>query len=251
MIRLRIHSEYADLLKQHRLNNYHDFANPQLGELIAEERKRYVRKLTLGDKTFFLKRSKIEKTSSAIEQLLSGRTPHSRPYRETLHIEHIKAANIKAMNVAAVGELVVRGIPKEGFILSEQAPGQDTELFYLAANKQQRLALYQALGGLLAKLHNHGFFANLRLRDVFCTLDQQQFDFTLIDRETRNPRPKKVTKKRCMQGLAESIRRQSLDGSTPSALEIRALLKNYCHTLNRKININPKETLQKLRRLQP
>ncbi|MCR8921591.1 hypothetical protein NO559_02335 [Dasania sp. GY-MA-18] len=244
MIRFTLNPRYADTLRAFGLDNYQNISTTQLGEVLEANQKRDTRRLTLGSEVFYLKRTKTEKISSAIEHMLLGHIPHSKPYIEMQHIQFLQHANINTMEVVACGEHTQFGIPRGGFILSRQVPGMEGEAHFQQADETQQLKLCKAFGELTGQLHSKGFFASTRLKDVFCQYDaNNNISFTLIDRETRNPHPKKFTLARAAKSLAASFKRQSRDGSSYTAAQQQAFISGYHHTIQLNNTISQQQLL--------
>ena len=227
MIRFTLNPRYADTLRAFGLDNYQNISTTQLGEVLEANQKRDTRRLTLGDEVFYLKRTKTEKIQSAIEFLLMGRVPHSKPYREAQHIHNLQQNHICTMEVVAYGEHTHLGMPRGGFILSKAVAGIEAESYFQQAQPAERLALCLAFGKLTGQLHSKGFFATTRLKDVFLQKSNDEYQLTLIDRETRNPKPKKFTLRRAKRSLSDSFRRQSRDGSRYSNTERQQFMHGY------------------------
>ena len=245
MRKLIINPNYLKLLNEYKLDNYQAIKSTQRGEIVEDNAKREIRKIILNDEVLYLKRTKTEKILSAIEQLLLGRTPHSKPYTEMLHAKLLQQAGIAVMEVVAAGEHTQFGLPKGGFILSKEVPGQDGENLYSAANALERIAICKALGALMARLHSKGFFATTRLKDVFGeTNSAGSLTFKLIDRETRTPHIKKLTAKRALNSLITGFRRQKRAGSSFSNDEQNSFAQAYCAEINQLIAITPAEISQ-------
>jgi len=62
---------------------------------------------------------------------------------------------------------------------------------------------------------------------------------TLIDRETRNPYPKRATAKRVMSRLLFNIRRQAQQGEVFSEREWRGFCEAYCAALSDRLGFDP------------
>lgn len=232
MQRLTINPDFQALFNEHGLNSVQAFMAYQGGEVLEDNKKRDTRRIQLGGQAFYLKRTKVEKTSSAVERLLMLGIPHSKPYNEAIHVAGLQQAGINTMTVAATGELLKLGLPQCGFILSQEVKGQEMEAVFQAADADTRNSIAKAFGQLLAELHRKGFYATTRLKDIFCEGEVSDYkNYRLIDRETRNPFPKRYSQKRALESLKNGFRRQARDGSGFNREEMSLLVAAYCKVL--------------------
>lgn len=221
---LNVDSRYKALFDKAGLGDFDEFMTAAVGEVLASESLRETRILDIEGQRFFLKRVKKSKFSSAIEALLQGRWPHSYAWREMQHVEQLQQAGIPVMSVAAVGERRQFGLPKESFIAVVGVEGKDLEVVFRASNDTEKSLIMGQLGALCAELHRHGFLKPIRLKDLIQTPSLQ---LVLIDRETRNPYPRRFSKKRALQSLIKASQRQSRDGINFSEADTRTMLKAY------------------------
>ncbi len=221
---LEVDQRYKALFDGVGLNEFEAFMTASVGDVLASENLRETRKLTIDGRTFFLKRVKKSKFSSALEAILQGRRPHSYAWREMQHVEQLQQAGIPVMSVAAVGERRHLGLPKESFIAVVGIEGEDLELVFRMSNDADKNNIMAQLGALYAQLHRHGFLKPIRLKDLIKTPSQE---LVLIDRETRNPFPRRFSPKRALQSLVKAKQRQARDGINYSEANTRAMLKAY------------------------
>ena len=87
---LEISEPYNTLFKKYGLSSFNDFIDKPIGNLLADEATREIRKFDIEGQTFFLKRVKTFKLSSALEALLQGHKPYSYSYREMIHVQMLK-----------------------------------------------------------------------------------------------------------------------------------------------------------------
>lgn len=114
------------------------------------------------------------------------------------------------------------GVPQDGFIMTREVEGENLEDLFLAADAKGRAAIMDRLGTLVAGLHRDGFYATVRIRDIICSpREDGESELVLIDRETRNPAPRRYSRRRAKNSLltqpaAEPTRRRkdTCSGST-------------------------------------
>ena len=196
MIRLFIDPSFQLDAQEHKLDSYAAFMSDVPGDIVHESPGRDVRRLVLDGKVYFLKRTEAEKTSSALESYLSGKMAHSKPYLEMQQVTHLRSAGFDVAQVVAAGEETRLGIPLRGFVLSRDAGGRPLAEQYSEGSASERVRLIGQLGTLTGQLHQKGFFLSIRLHDVFYQQGDRSNSMTLIDRETRNPGPKRFSSKR-------------------------------------------------------
>jgi hypothetical protein len=238
MIRLQINPAFNSLLQANDLGSYSSIMQTSSGTVIEEDSLRVVRRLEFDGQNLYLKRTKSEKTSSAFESYCRGKMAHSRPYKEMLQFRYLAGLGFTVAEVVATGEELNCGIPGKGFIITREVSGQDLALAYLAADENARLCIIAEFGSLLGRLHDKGFFGSTRLKDIFVD-DDPCFSptLTLIDRETRNPYPKKISQERILSRLLFNIRRQTQQGEIFSAEQWRSFCESYCGSLSGGIQI--------------
>ncbi len=233
MLRLQLNSDYESLLSENRLASFAEFMTIDTGTFFEQEEQRDVRRLQLGQQFFFLKRVTREKLSSALESYLGGKLAHSKPYKEMQHFSFLREHGFDTAEVVAVGEKLHFGIPIEGFIMTREVPGRDLSTVYQAAGVEDRIDIIRRFGALVGRLHDHGFFGSIRLKDIIC--DGEPYDrmqMTLIDREVRNPRPRSASKAATLDRLLLNTRRQTQQGEVFSAEEWATFSRNYCRSLS-------------------
>jgi len=249
MIRLHINPDYRRLLEQHKLIEYPQFMSCSAGELLDEDRQRDIQKLQLGDKTFFLKRTRVEKSSSALESYIFGKLAHSKPYKEMLQISYLREHGFNTAEVVAAGEEVRFGFPKRGFIITLQVAGRELPDVYRESSTSDRARIMRQMGVLLAQLHRRGFFLSVRLKDVFTTETSDLGTIlTLIDREARNPAPKRFSPDRAKESLFTSLRRQARAGDTIPAIELRPFINSYCQEISDTWPVRPLALSREMRK---
>lgn len=239
MIRLQINPAFNSLLQANDLGSYSGIMQTSSGTVIEENSLRVIRRLELDGQNLYLKRTKSEKTSSAFQSYCRGKMAHSRPYKEMLQLMFLSRLDFPVAEVVAVGEELSLGIPLKGFIITREVSGQDLALVYLAADENTRLCIMSEFGSLLGRLHDSGFFGSTRLKDII--VDGKPCvspTLTLIDRETRNPYPKKASRETIISRLLFNVRRQAQQGEIFSAAEWQSFCESYRGSLSSGIQID-------------
>jgi hypothetical protein len=242
MIRLQIKPAFAALLQAHDLGSYHQLIQTTTGRVVEEDSLRDVRCLELDGQKFYLKRTRLEKAKSALESYGRGRLAHSKPYREMLQFKHLALLGFDVAEVVATCEELHFGIPQRGFVMTREVEGRDLALVYRAADDRQRCHILEQFGSLLGRLHASGFYGSTRLKDIiYADAAGGSPKLTLIDRETRNPYPKRATAKRVMSRLLFNIRRQAQQGERFSEREWKSFSEAYCQSLSDRFAFDPGE----------
>ena len=232
MIRLQINPAFTDLLRSCNLHSYSRIMQTSDGEIIEDNDERDVRRLSLDGTKVYLKRTRFERLSPALESYCHIRMAHSKTFREMIQLHSLEELGFDVAEVVAVGEKLRLAIPREGFLITREVPGQDLARIYHSANKVDRNHIMGHFGSLLGRLHDHGFFGSTRLKDVISRGDPGgSFKLTLIDRETRNPYPKRVDRKTAINRLLFNIRRQAQQGEVFSNDEWATFAEHYCRAV--------------------
>ena len=247
MIRLHINPAFSALLQDHHLGSYHEVMQSEVGEIVEENEHRDVRRLQLAEQTIYLKRTKSEKASSAFESYSRLRLAHSKPFKEMLHFKYLADLGFDVAEVVAVGEDLRFAIPQRGFIMTAEVSGEDLSQLYLAAGERDRQRILGQFGTLLGRLHSHGFYGSTRLKDIiYAGKPDANSRLTLIDRETRNPYPKRATTKRIIERLLINIRRQAQQGEIFSESQWGEFCDNYCDSLSSHAKIQNETLLARI-----
>ncbi len=242
MIRLQIKPVFAALLQAQDLGNYCQLMQTSSGRVVEEDDLRDVRCLELNGQKFYLKRTRSEKAMSALESYGRGRLAHSKPFKEMLQFRHLAQLGFDVAEVVATGEELHYGIPQRGFIMTREVEGRDLALVYRAADDTERCHILRHFGSLLGRLHANGFYGSTRLKDIiYADLPGDSPKLTLIDRETRNPYPKRATARRVMSRLLFNIRRQAQQGEVFSEHEWKFFSEAYCQSLPERLAFDPAE----------
>jgi hypothetical protein len=250
---MTIRADFRDKVRALGLCNFTDFMSKPVGKLFnREEGGRELRLLETenqGEKQrFFLKRLGREPFIKLLQMLLFGRWPRSGPIRELQMLNRLNEAGFATMRPVAFGERRFFGWPVGGFLLAEEVRGMEVADFHKRCSPSERRNLFHSLGEYLGRLHSAGFFQPVRLKDLFLShapgLKDQEFVFTLIDRETSKPWPTKFSRRRALQALARATRRTLRDGHAIGRGEARAFCRGYHEALAPLLGLSP-ETLQK------
>ncbi|MCP4471763.1 MAG: hypothetical protein GY815_13960 [Gammaproteobacteria bacterium] len=244
MIRLQVKPAFAALLQAHDLGNYRQLMQTSKGRVVEEDSLRDVRCLDLDGQAFYLKRTHSEKALSALESYGRGRLAHSKPFKEMLQFKHLARLGFDVAEIVATGEELHYGIPQRGFIMTREVEGRDLALVYRAADDTERCHILRYFGSLLGRLHAGGFYGSTRLKDIiYAGVAGDSPKLTLIDRETRNPYPKRATAKRVTSRLLFNIRRQAQQGEVFSEREWHSFCEAYCQSLSHRLAFDPEALL--------
>ena len=247
MIRIQINQAFDELLRANDLHNYHQIMQISCGHIIEEDELHDVQRLDLNGQNLYLKRTKIEKFSSAFESYGRGRLAHSKPFNEMLQFRHLSQFDFEVAEVVAVGEELLLGIPLKGFIITREVQGRDLALVFRDADNTDRQRIMHLFGSLMARIHSHGFFGLTRLKDIFIANFERDCPIlTLIDRETRNPYPRPPTRKRVMAKLLFNIRRQATLGELFTDAEWQSFAESYCQSLPVALDIDSRQLLAEI-----
>lgn len=250
MIRLQLNSNYAELLAANRLADYQGLMNREIGALVEQNEDREIRRLSLGGHSFYLKRVRREKAGSALESYLGGRLAHSKPYREMQQCNSLRWNGFEVAEVVAVGEELRFGLPVGGFIMTREVPGQDLLQWYRQAGKRGRRHIARHFGALVGNLHRRGFYGSIRLKDVISEDEPgEQMRLTMIDREVRNPIPRRPSRGIMLKKFLLNFRRQLSQGETFSRRELKILVKYYRRSLSKPLRLKRRQLRHEANRL--
>ena len=210
MQRFYLNPDYQQLLASEGLDNYKVLSKGEPpGEVIAEEPGRSTRRLRLDNQAFYLKRVEKPRPRKTLESLLKFEVPHHYSWREMQQAQNLQAAGMRVMDVAAAGETTRWGIPAESFIMVHEVSGESLDQVFSTATSDNRPDLLRRLGVFTGSLHRNGFFTPVRMKDVIVDINGE---FVLIDREARNPHPKRFQPKHASTALYRTSYRQLRDG---------------------------------------
>ncbi|HBG28618.1 MAG: hypothetical protein A2Y10_12680 [Planctomycetes bacterium GWF2_41_51] len=199
----QVNEKYHQWLTQMGLMSFEQLMFNDIGCKIDNR----VRRIEGCGKVVYLKRQFNTSIYKSIEKYLQGQYPHSKGFNEYTHIRFLQQAQMPVMDPIATGERRKLGFPRCGFILVEEVKGVllDKCLNELSI-EAQKTALLQAFGRLLARLHQNGFYASLRFKDIIVT-DVNESSLVMIDRETRRIYPRYYQKIKAKISLNKSLHR--------------------------------------------
>lgn len=211
---LEIEPAYRAMFREAGLDSYPALAGDEVGEAIASEADKQVRRLTLGSgedaQRFFLKRSSgVMPLPWMIKKWLRLTWPHSRAWDEFHAVRRLDAEGFPVMKLVALGEARTRGIATEGLLVVEAVRGRPADDLWRSADGPLRQRMMRDAGTLIGRLHRSGFFAFVRFKDLICGdvpgEANSPIPFTLIDRECAPHRPLRRTARRSYDALAEGL----------------------------------------------
>lgn len=218
------------------------------GTLLVKDPTRELREIIIDEKRFFLKRVFRSELQASIELYLTLQKPHSNPWREMTHIKHLQKAQIPVMDYAIAGEIHRWGFPAEGFILVAEVSGTSLDILYANADIKTKQRIAYSVGKLYGSLHVNGFYHPPRLQDIFAQKNGLEYDLQLIDRETRNPKPRNFSKQRSISNLKRGMKRHIQRGEfSITAEEIKHFCRGYTSTVNAQWSITPRQLIKKCR----
>ena len=198
-------------LAQMGLASFEQLMYRDIGCVIQKDDISDVRIIEGYGRTAYLKRHMTCPIQKSIEKYFLSRRAHTVPYTEYLHMGSLQRFQFPVVNSIAVGEQRKLGFPRHGFILVNEVKGSRLdEALNLTDLQDKDAKLLQSFGKLLARLHQHGFYAQLRLKDIIVT-DMNKPSLVMIDRETRHPYPCRLSKTKARRSLDRSFRRIKRD----------------------------------------
>ena len=235
--RIKPHQALFDICENYRrwlsdasLNSFDKLMFDDIGTVIKKGYAREIRRIDACGKIVYLKRRTTPQSSrTSFEMYLQGMRAHTIPYIEYLHVKALQRSGFPAMKVIAAGEQRRYGFPGCGFILLDEVKGTPFDLLLKnATDTEARDCLLRAYGRLLAKLHQHGFYAATRLKDLIAT-NQEDQPLVLIDRETRYPYPRRRSKHKAKRTLKNSFRRITRELPSFDQDQQRIVMQAYDH----------------------
>jgi tRNA A-37 threonylcarbamoyl transferase component Bud32 len=209
MERLYINPRYQKFLAEHDVATLDKLlADNVQGVALERGSERNTYRLELAGQGFFLKQIYKKRNLQALESVLQLRQPHHYAWREMQHALNLQAEGVDVMPVAAAGERTHRGLPVASAILVEQVEGQSLDTRFAQADSRHQHLFLRQLGALTGRLHLAGFFGTVRMKDVIVDAAGK---YVLIDREVRNPHPKRFRTKRAVESLRRFMHRQRRD----------------------------------------
>jgi hypothetical protein len=204
---LVLNEKYRSWLTQMGLVSFEQLMFGDIGRVIEKDHKSEILRIESYGRTAYLKRRLTSPILKSIEMYFLGRCAHTVPFTEYLHVCSLQRFRFPVMNSIATGEQRKLGFPCFGFILVDEVKGSRLDVVLNPADTQDnKVPLLQSFGKLLAKLHQHGFYTPLCLKDIIVT-DINEASLVMIDRETRHPYPRHQSKIKARRSLDRSFRR--------------------------------------------
>ena len=198
-------------LTQMGLATFEQLMFTDIGHVIQKDHKSDVRLIEGFGRTVYLKRHLITPIKESVEKYVLDRCAYTGPFTEYLYMCSLRQFQFPVMNCIAAGEQRRLGFPCFGFILADEVKGSRLdEALELTDPQDTEVKLLQSFGKLLAELHQHGFYAQLRLKDIIVT-DTNAPTLVMIDRESRHPYPCRRSKMKARRSLDRSFRRIKRD----------------------------------------
>lgn len=244
MERLYINPNYADLVASEGLDTAQGLLREEVKGSVLElgpERSTY--RLELSGHGYFLKQVRKRRLAPTLEALVSLQLPHHYAWREMLHVSALRAAGVQVMEVVAACERTTFGIPDTSAILVRQVEGRALDEGFLQADEAEQQSMLLKLGRLTGQLHLAGFFSPVRMKDIIVSAQDR---YVLIDRETRNPRPRTFSQRRALAGLRRFLHRQTRDYPDWRAHHSLSFVSGYVEILRTQWDITPEQLLSEV-----
>jgi len=204
---LVLNETYRPWLKQMGLLSFEQLMFGDIGRVIGKDHKSDIRRVEGYGKTAYLKRRLTNPIRKSLEMYFLDRCAHTAPFTEYLHLCSLQRFQFPVMNSIAAGEQRKLGFPCFGFILVDEVRGSRLdEVLNLTDTQDNKVQLLRSFGKLLAKLHQHGFYAALCPKDIIVT-DINEASLVMIDREARHPHPCHLSKIKARRSLGRSFHR--------------------------------------------
>ncbi|WP_299732156.1 lipopolysaccharide kinase InaA family protein [uncultured Endozoicomonas sp.] len=189
------------------ITNFDQAMSVVVGDILEKEPSRESRRININGKVAYLKRQFSVPKRLCLESNLLLKRAHTPAVNEDIYIKQLKARGFPVMDVMAVGERRRKGFPVEGFILVNEVSGYQLDRYLMDTDDEVITdKLLTAYGKLIARLHQQGFYAPLRVKDLIIT-NLEECELVMIDREIRNPYPHMLSKKRAQRSLRDGFRR--------------------------------------------
>jgi hypothetical protein len=211
---LQVEPAYRELFRDAGLDSYPALTREKLGEPVTNEADKQVRRLTLGSgaeaQHFYLKRSTgTIPLQWMIKKWLRLTWPHSRAWDEFHAVRRLEREGFPVMKLVALGEAWRYGIPNEGLLVVAEVDGRPADDLWRSADAPLRERMMRDAGSLIGRLHQSGFYAFVRFKDMICGAVPEAptapIPFTLIDRECAPHRPLRRSAARSYDALAEGL----------------------------------------------
>ncbi len=204
---LEINEIYRPWLMQLGLVSFEEFMFADVGSVIQKNETRDIRRVEGDGGVAYLKRRLVTSIAQSLEMFCTGRRARTAPFSEYIHVCSLKRFEFPVMTVIAAGERRRCGFPHCGFILVDEVRGVPLdEVLEQDGPQARKTELLQSFGRLLARLHERGFYASLRPKDVIVSA-RNGTSLVMIDRETRHPYPRFRSRIKSRRSLDRTFRR--------------------------------------------
>lgn len=223
---LKINESYRWWLTQTGLISFEQLMFGDVGCLIAKSRNYEIRRIEAGGRAAYLKRRFNTSIRKSIERYLQGKYAHTVCFDEYIHICELQKLQLPVMNPIASGERRTSGFPQCGFFLTEEVKGVNlSKALEQAGTENEKTKLLQSYGQMLARLHYHGFYAVLRLKDVIVT-EKNPISLVIIDREAWHCYPRRRSKIKAKRSLNKSFSRTKIETAIDE-YQINVIMDSY------------------------
>lgn len=229
--KIQISNDFFGALKEVGLVTLDDFLTTEIGELLATEKHKNVRRfqVTIQGEAVTLYLKQVKPKDGKRIKLLYGKKVELLSTREVKMLDILHEKNLPAMRYVAWGErTILNRIPVQGFILVEEVKGKELVDEYCNGSKEERIRIMFALGQLLYRLADIGFYYPPRLRDFICNTDiNGNYSLVMIDREV-GPQLETPTHEGALRFIARTYGKMRLLNQLVSPMEGRAFVNGFC-----------------------
>jgi tRNA A-37 threonylcarbamoyl transferase component Bud32 len=172
---LVIHPHFAEIMATHGLPRVVDFVDLE-GPIVSGHPDRHVRRVTIGDETYFLKREHRVPFRERLSNWLDGFGFVSVSVREARVLDELAAAGIDAPPWVACGETADG---RAFLLLKDIGPKPDLrEHLRRCPDRRSRRRLARRLAALVARIHNLGFsYPDLYAKHILVDREGERFTF--------------------------------------------------------------------------
>ncbi|HEY8120942.1 MAG TPA: lipopolysaccharide kinase InaA family protein [Myxococcota bacterium] len=186
---LSIEADWRAPLASVGLANLGALLDLDLGEVVQATRGREVRRISLPGRAgqLYVKRVAAPSLPQRVRTLARGRARLAGAEGEAAALLHLRGLGISAARPIAWGARRSFGAAGEGVLVTEAASGEDLSRVLATASYRERRALLEDGAALLARMHAHDLFHEVRPRDLIASLASATGErLTLIDRDPKN-----------------------------------------------------------------
>jgi hypothetical protein len=186
---MRVHREFMDVLRHHRLESFEAIMALQGGRVIRDMPGRTTRRIELPSPdgpplVVFLKRYEPDQVG-LWERLLRwwGRREPREAAREWRMLHALRARGIRTATPIAAGEVAAGSRPVRSFVMTvEIRDGQAAHMFWRTHDRASRQALIAALASFTRRFHDAGFIhKDYYLPHIFVVARDGHLDLHLVD----------------------------------------------------------------------